>query len=190
MSSLPIGIDLLLKEKLEVYRGDLPPALKEYEQLKGFVLYTGSDLNKMRNWKSNPMCMMDVNGNMIVGAFDDLLHNPETGELCFLDYKTKGKEPDQNYVEKYYQTQLNIYTRFLELGGKKVAPFGVFLYFWPVTSGSGLLDFQFKPFFLKPDTNAAEELFKDAIRCLSGPLPPANPNCEYCAFVAKRAEFL
>ena len=180
MSSLPNGIDSLLKVKLEVFRGALPPVFSEYKQLEGFVLYAGADLLKMRNWKTNPLKMTDQKGNIIVGAFDDLLFNPSTQEYAFLDYKTKGSEPDQDYCEKYYQSQLNIYTRFLELGGKKVASFGVLLYFWPIQSTTGLLDFKAKPFFLTPNPKAAEEVFKRAIECLEGPIPQASNDCNYC----------
>src|SRR3990167_3114800 len=97
-SSLPNGIDGLLKKKLEVYRGSLPPVLNVPE-LQGFQLYAGTDLAKMRNWKTNPLKMQDTKGNIIVGAFDDLLFNPNTQEYAFLDYKTKGTEPDQAYCE-------------------------------------------------------------------------------------------
>ena len=184
-SSLPNGIDGLLKKKLEAYRGSLPPAL-DVPELQGFQLYDGFDLAKMRNWKTNPLKMQDTKGNIIVGAFDDLLFNPKTEEYAFLDYKTKGKEPDQAYCEQYYQTQLNIYTRFLEIGGRKVAKFGVLLYFWPVESETGLLDFKSKPFFLTPNTSDAEKLFREAITCLEGPMPEPSSDCEYCDFISKR----
>lgn len=187
MSSLPNGIDGLLKIKLEAHRGSLPPALQGHPQLEGFTLYAGADLAKMRNWKSNPLKMEDAKGNIIVGAFDDLLHNTETDTYAFLDYKTKGSEPDQEYCEKYYQSQLDIYTCFLTRAGRKVAPFGVLLYFWPVESPTGLLDFKAKPFFLTPNTQNAENLFKNAIECLEGPLPAASETCEYCGFLAKRS---
>ena len=184
-SSLPNGIDGLLKKKLEVCRGSLPPALNVPE-LQGFQLYAGTDLAKMRNWKTNPLKMQDTKGNIIVGAFDDLLFNPTTQEYAFLDYKTKGSEPDQAYCEKYYQSQLNIYTRFLEIGNRKIAKFGVLLYFWPIESETGLLDFQSKPFFLTPNTADAEKLFREAITCLEAPIPEPSSECEYCEFISKR----
>ena len=128
-SSLPIGIDKILKEKLDTFRGSLPPQL-QVKELEGFELYTGSELSKMRNWKTNPLKMKDAEGNTIVGAFDDLLHNPEKDLYAILDVKTKGSRPDQAYCEKYYQKQVDIYSRFLEVGGKTLAPFAVLLYFW------------------------------------------------------------
>jgi len=180
-SSFPTGVDNILKKKLDAFRGVLPPSLAICPELKGFQLYASSDLNKMRNWKTNPMRMQDDKGNTIVGAFDDLLFNPTTEEYAILDYKTKGSEADQEYCEKYYQSQINIYTRFLELSGKKIAGFGVLLYFWPVEA-ENLIDFVQKPFFLKPNTANAEQIFKDAIACLGGPMPKATLSCEYCKF--------
>ncbi len=180
-SSLPTGIDGILKEKLEVYRGSLPPALANCPELQGFQLYSGKDLKAMRNWKTNPMRMEDEKGNILVGAFDDLLVNPTTQEYAMLDYKTKGSEPNQAYCEKYYQSQIDIYTRFLELGKRKVASFGVLFYFWPVKTEDTLMDFQQKPFFLTPNTANAEKLFREAILCLEGDLPQAAADCEYCS---------
>ncbi len=181
-SSFPTGVDKILKEKLEVYRGSLPPTLAVRPELKGFQLYAGNDLRAMRNWKTNPLRMVDEKGNVLVGAFDDLLHNPETEEYAFLDYKTAGKEIDQAYCERYYQSQLDIYTRFLEIGGRKVAKFGVLYYFWPVAAGEGLIDFVQRPFFLTPNTANAEKLFKDAIACLEGKIPDPTLDCEYCKY--------
>src|SRR3990167_11522879 len=182
MSSLPNGIDKLLKEKLEAYRGELPPMMTDNPQLAGFQLYAGADLQQMRNWKTNPLRMEDSKGNILVGAFDDLLYNPTTQEYAFLDHKTKGSEPDQAYCEKYYQSQLNIYTRFLEIGNRKVAKFGVLLYFWPESGrpesgemhAEGIIVFKSKPFFMTPNTTNAETLFKDAIECLEGDMPDSS----------------
>jgi hypothetical protein len=181
MSSFPNGVDNILKEKLEAYRGSLPPALAVCPELKDFQLYTGSDLGKMRNWKTNPLSMKDDKGNILVGAFDDLLYNPTTDVYAMLDYKTKGSAPDQEYCEKYYQSQIDIYTRFLEIGNKKVAPFGVLLYFWPIEAEK-LIDFEQKAFFLTPNTARAEQLFKDAITCLEGQMPEVGLDCDYCKY--------
>lgn len=181
-SSFPGGVDKILKNKLEEFRGKLPPVLESCPELKGFQLYIGKDLKQMRDWKTNPYQMEDAKGNIIVGAFDDLLYNPTTQEYALLDYKTKGSEPDQAYCEKYYQTQMDIYTRFLEVGNKKVANFGVLLYFWPVESTEILVDFEQKPFFLTPNTANAEDIFKKAISCLEDKLPLPSDNCEYCKY--------
>ncbi len=127
------------------------------------------------------MCMKDEKGNVLVGAFDDLLHNPSADVFAMLDYKTKGSQPDLNYCQQYYQNQADIYTRFLEIGGKKVAPFAVLLYFWPIESET-LIDFKQQAFLLTPNTANAEKIFKDAIVCLEGPMPAPSVDCEYCKY--------
>ena len=188
-SSLPIEIDSILKNKLDTYRGSLPPVLADMPELAGYQLYGGSDLSKMRNWSSNPLRMEDSKGNKLVGAFDDLLHNPEKGLYAILDVKTKGSEPDQAYCEKYYQKQFDIYTRFLEVGKRKPASFGIILYFWSEPGDAELITFKTKAFLMKPNTQAAEDLFLRAITCLEGPLPPKNNDCEYCSFIQKMVGF-
>ena len=65
-SSMPGGVDGIIKEQLEKYRGQLPPYMAGFPQLDGFQLYTGADLKFMRNWKTNPLKMTDVKGNIIV----------------------------------------------------------------------------------------------------------------------------
>ena len=185
-SGVPTAVDLILKESLEVYRGDLPPVLKAEERLSGFQLYQGADLKKMRHWASNPLNIDLGGGNTVIGAFDDLLYNPSTCEYAYLDYKTTGKEPAAEFGEKYYQSQCDIYSDFLTRGGRRVALFGVLLFFWPEKDATGGVIFKSKALFLTPNPWNAEVLFANALQLLSGPLPPAGPVCEYCQFVEKR----
>lgn len=188
-SSLPTEIDKLLKNKLEAYRGSLPPALKELPELEGYELYSKPDLSKMRHWASNPMFMKDDKGNKLVGAFDDLLYNPKKDLYAILDYKTKGSQPDQAYCEKYYQKQFDIYTRFLEIGKRTPADFGVILYFWSEPGEESLIEFKTKAFLMRPDTQAAEDLFLKAISVLEGEVPAINQQCDYCVYIEKMKGF-
>lgn len=186
-SGMPVAVDNHLKAGLEKYRGSLPPGLAAEPKLKGFQLYDGPDMKKMQHWKSNPLKMVDAKGNTVVGAFDDLLHNPTTDEYAYLDFKTTGKPATQEFGERYYQSQCDIYSRFLELGGRKLASFGVLLFFWPIATPQGGVDFEVLPIFLTPNPAAAEEAFKTAVLCLDSDLaPPSNPNCEYCKFANER----
>lgn len=187
-SSLPNAIDGIIKDKMDLYRGSLPPQF-DVPELKGFQLYNGADFKKMRHWKTNPLKMTDSKGNTIVGAFDELLYNPTTNEYAIGDYKSKGSEPDLAYGEKYYQKQINLYSRFLEVGGKKIAPFACLFYFWAEPCESNLITFKTKVLFLTPDTKAAEMLFADAVRCLESDItPPSGESCEYCKFYSNRLQ--
>lgn len=188
MSSLPTGIDGLLKSKLEQYRGSLPPML-ERPELDGYQLYANLfHLKKLQNWKSSDLKYRDHKGNVLVGAFDDLLHNPSTDTYAMLDYKTKGSMPDLAYCEKYYQKQVDNYTLLLQSGGYKTAPFGVLFYFWPEQCESETIKFMNKTFILNADASRAIEMFDRAIDCLESDLmPPAGLVCEYCAFIGSRS---
>lgn len=187
-SGVPVAVDKIIKEQFEPYRGKLPPCLQGDPRLDGFVLYDGPELKKMRHWKSNPLKMRDSEGNVIVGAFDDLLFNAFKCEFAYLDYKSTGKEPDQEFGEKYYASQCDIYTRFLIEDGRRAAAFGVLLFFWPCESRDGFVEFKSKSIFLKPDPDSAVELFDRAIKCLTSDItPPAGADCEYCAYVSSTA---
>lgn len=189
-SGMPAVVDKIIKESFENSRGKLPPELQGFPQLKGFVLYDGPDLKKMRHWKSNPLKMSDAEGNTIVGAFDDVLYNPETDTYAYLDFKSTGKEPDQAFGEKYYAIQCDIYTAFFKQAGRKYADFGVLLFFWPVPGEGGIsIAFEKKAFVLKAVPENAEILFKKAVDIIKAPTPPpSGEECEYCKFVALRHE--
>ena len=181
-SGMPVAVDNILKTGLDVLRMNkvLPSVLASDPRLAGYRLYNGEQLPKMRNWKTNPLKMVDAKGNTIVGAFDDLLEHPETETYAYLDYKTTGKEPGQEFGERYYQKQCDIYTCFLLRAKKKIAPFGVLLFFWPVPDEKGGVSFASKAIFLTPNPQAAEDLFVKAVAVLEGPLPSASNDCEYC----------
>lgn len=186
-SSLPNGIDGILKKTLESFRGNLPYPLLGIPELEGYFLYDGDDLGKMRNWKSNPYKMQDAKGNTIVGAFDDILYNSLSCTYAVLDYKSKGSEPTMEYCQQYCQDQVNLYTKFLNEGGKKTADFGVLLYFWPEPDDGFLIRFKSKVFLLKPNLGDADKLFREAMACLNGPCPPPSPDCEFCKYVFHRS---
>jgi hypothetical protein len=185
-SSLPNGIDKLLKQSFDSQRGTLPEIICRPE-LNGYVLFDNDALlKKYRNWKSSPLKYKDASGNVLVGALDDLLYNPSTDTYAMLDFKTRGASPDQEYCEKYYQKQVDTYALLLLSGGFKVADFGVLLYFYPIESENESIKFESKAFLLKPNPMAAQELFSLALACLGSEIsPPSSPECQYCSYVAK-----
>lgn len=188
-SSLPNGIDKILKNQMDRFRGKLPEIM-DHPRLAGFVLFDNDALmKKYRHWKSSPLKYEDGKGNVLVGALDELLFNPRTGYYAAADWKTKGSEPDQAYCEQYYQKQINIYTFLGECGGLKMSSFGVLQYFFPVDTdvSAGVIPFQSKTFILEANPGAAKDLFDSAIRCLeSDIIPPSSSGCEYCSYAAKR----
>lgn len=185
-SSLPGGIDKILKEQMDANRGKLPEMLRVPETA-GYVLFDDPALmKKYRHWKSSPLKYTDAAGNVLVGALDDLLHSPTAGLFAAHDWKTKGSEPNQAYCEQYYQRQIDIYTLLGQAGGLKMADFGTLGYFWPIGTLSGIR-FLTKTFVLKANPEAAKKSFNDAIACLNSYLtPPAKFGCEYCSYTVAR----
>ena len=187
-SSLPGGVDGILKARFDSMRGQLPKEMQTGE-LDGWRLFSDAVLlGKRRNWRSNDLVHKDHKGNTLVGALDDILEN-EAGDLMApLDVKTKGTEPDQDYCERYYQRQLDIYALLLS---KKhdVAAFGALLYFWPVECADNLIKFESKVFLLEVSAARAGSIFDEAIELLeSDELPDASVKCEFCQCQSTRAE--
>lgn len=192
--SLPSGVDLILKSRLDRSRGRLPGELLVPE-LAGAVLFGNTArLAEYRQWNSKG-ALRYTNGtmdekkkpNVLVGALDDLLTRGDT--VIPLDYKTKGSEPTQEDCEKYYTRQLDTYGLLLSTEWKKVADFGVLLYFWPVESEDGLVKFKAKPFILPVDPKRARQKFEAALDVINtNQLPEAAEDCEYCNHHTARSE--
>lgn len=188
-SSLPGGIDGLLKERYATQRGTLPDVMKRPE-LEGYELFKDTALlNKYQNWKGNPLNITFPSGNILAGALDELLYNPKKKLYVAADFKTKGSEPDQAYCEKYYQKQIDLYTFMLERAGMVTDGFGVLVYFWPVACKEGDIKFESKTFILQASVERAQKLFNEAIACVSEKSAPAgDPKCDYCNMVRDRAK--
>lgn len=189
--SLPGGVDGILKNHLENWRGQLPPELN-IPQLKGWRLFEDAEkLAKYRQWNSkDALKYKDAAGNVLVGGLDDILAGEDV--LAPLDYKTKGSEPTQEDCEKYYQRQLDIYALLLSTK-YDVAEFGVLLYFWPevprVEDEDVLVRFESKAFILSTSAARAKALFEEALDLLAQEdLPTADPACEYCKCHSVRSE--
>ncbi len=185
-SGMPGQVDLIIKDQMDKFRGALPACLSGYEQTKGFVLYNNPELKKMRHWASNPLTIDLGNDHKVIGAFDDILYNPTSKQFAYLDFKTTGKEPDQAFGEKYYQGQCDLYTHMVLSAKRLTANFGVLLFFWPVPSSAGLVEFKSKAFFLKPNPAGAAKIIKEALLMLdSDDIPPPTVGCNYCDYLAK-----
>ena len=187
-SSLPGGIDGILKKRLDEYRGTLSPDLED-ERLNGWVLFKDRELlAKRRQWNASDLKYKDAKGNVLVGAVDDILET-ESGDLVApFDVKTKGSAPDQAYCEKYYQNQLDIYA-FLLSQKHDVADFGVLFYFWPVDCADYSVKFESGIFLLDVSAKRGKALFDNALEVLAqDELPDADPGCEYCKCHGVRSE--
>lgn len=182
--SLPNGVDLTVKARIDQFRGQLPPELQT-EKLEGWRLFEDTvKLRQYRQWNSSgALKYTDKKGNVLVGALDDILAG-DGGLVAPLDFKTKGSEPELEHSKKYYQRQLDLYALLLSTQ-YDVAEFGALLYFWPVECKQGLIRFASCVHILDVAPSRCKEVFDQAIALLGEDKVPAADNaCEFCRYVA------
>lgn len=188
-SSLPNGVDGIIKGRLDSFRGSMPPELRA-DQLKDFQLFSdGALLNKRRQWNASDLFYTDGKGNKLVGGLDDILEHFGNGMVAPFDYKTKGSEPCQEDCEKYYQIDMDIYALLLSQK-HSVADFGALAYFYPVPDENALIKWETRIFILGADPARGKALFEEALACLAGPMPKPSETCEYCKCEAGRLAIL
>ncbi|MGM9582719.1 MAG: PD-(D/E)XK nuclease family protein, partial [Phascolarctobacterium sp.] len=113
----------IVHRALELYKGDLEPALQRAIQ-ENAPLYQGDEVRKMlENYLASPLyksipkqqkrelafAVYEKEGRLISGIIDCLGFNAD-GSLLLVDYKT-GKPPVAGEVDKGYAYQLAIYER-------------------------------------------------------------------------------
>ena len=187
--SLPAGIDRVLKDYFDQYRGSLPLELQG--KVTGILFQDQATLKKWRNWRSG-LTLEDKNLDVtMIGALDDCLVTGET--YGPLDYKTKGSEPKTDGSE-YYQAQMDCYALMLEANGYKPSGKATLVYYWPISVqctlgmiSKGLtFGFESKVYELQADPNRARALLEKAVKILKGPRPEPSSGCEYCTYVGTK----
>ncbi len=141
--SLPNGIDAAIKRYMDAHRGTIPPELAHLEGHR--FMDEQSTINTYREWNglksihnvtvnrpTKALPDRKVTHTMLLsGGIDDALYN-DTNQVVVLDVKTKDKEPDENYGEKFYTIQINSYAWMMKQNGYEVADYGYLWYFWPL----------------------------------------------------------
>lgn len=184
--SLPSGMDLVIKDYFDQYRGALPPEL--VGKVKGVLLDDLPLLKRWRNWRTGMEYHDAKRDATLFGALDDCLF--VEGRYAPLDYKTKGSAPRDGDGERYYQTQLDVYTLLLQKNHYKVADVGYLIYFFPRTVHErGMVQFEVHPVKINTKPERAERIFFAAVDCLKGTLPKHHSSCEYCVWNRDRMEF-
>ena len=177
--SLPSGIDRVLKGYFDTYRkqGTLPPLIRG--KVDGALATTELTLGfndaqaKSRLW----------------GKLDDCLIGADQ-RLAPLDHKTRASAPDTiAYTQTYYQFQMDVYTLLLERNGHPTTRVAYVIYYFPI-EGSLHDGFPFGVAVhrIKTDPDAAYRVFVDGARCLAGSMPESGPACEFCRWMALRAD--
>lgn len=185
--TLPGGMDLIMKNYVDQFRGKLPPALED--RLPGFLLSDMEKMKKWRFWKTGPTYIDQKNQITLVGALDDCLFHD--GFYIPLDWKTKGSEPKDD-GSQYYQTQMDCYNLMIEAQGLKIRNEAHLVYVYPLFAHDceGEPDkpcvkvlFALKPYKLICSKEHAQELVIKAADCLRGSRPPSSIKCEHCAYL-------
>ncbi len=113
--SLPGGMDKILKVHFDRFmeKGELPPELKENNEVKDCKLFDDKELLDV--WRSNfkGISYFDSkSGVLLRGAVDNILVKGK--KLIVLDYKTRGY-PLKEDTHEHYQTQMDIYNFLLRI---------------------------------------------------------------------------
>ena len=177
-SSLPNGMDLLIKDYFDIYRakGELPPELVGKVDVK--PLNNQQLLNRWRS-RSEGLRYEDKELNAILlGLLDECFVNNDL--YIPVDYKTRGFNLKEDSLS-YYQTQLDCYTFLLEANGYKHPSFGYLIYCIPEeVKENGQVRFRIEPKKLNTNPSAALKLFREAVYLLRGPQPKSHSNCQFC----------
>lgn len=175
--SLPGKMDLLIKDYFDLHRGSLPCELQGY--IKGSLMPEIELLQKWRHWKTGLEYVDDHLGAKIYTAIDDCVVCDR--KYYPLDYKTRGNEPGDGDSEKYYQTQMDVYSLVLEANGYPTGGIAYLVYYCPQeVKPDGKVIFNIKTVPMVVSIKNAKKLFEDAVKSLKGPLPEINRNCEHC----------
>jgi len=182
--SLPSGLDLLIKEYFDKFRGSLPPELKG--KVDGVLFDDLKILEDWRDWRRG-LKVVDTKAKVeLVGALDDCL---VSGDYFLpLDYKTRGFDLKDDSTD-YYKHQLDLYTLMLDRNGYKTKSEAYLLYYVPKTLKSGtLVEFEITPKKVKTSINDARKLIRDAMKVLESPIPPHHETCEFCRWQRRLEE--
>ncbi len=185
-STLPRGMDILIKKYFDKYRAknELPPEL--VGKVEGKPMDNLELLKKWRHWKTGLRYEDKKLNATLYGALDECFITPSTGsgEMLYIpvDYKTRGFDLKEDST-KYYQTQLDCYTFFLEANGYKHPSFGYLIFYIPKEiKKEGVVRFVIEPRKIKTNPKAGLEVFQKAVNLLHGPQPKSHSECKYCQY--------
>ncbi|KPJ71319.1 hypothetical protein AMJ50_02390 [Parcubacteria bacterium DG_74_3] len=189
MSSLPSGLDLLIKKYFDKYRAmdKLPPEIEG--KVKGKLLENQKLLDNWRDWRVSNLRYEDKDLNAALrGALDECFVLEDSsigsGQVVYIpvDYKTRGFDLKED-SEKYYHNQLNCYTLLLEANGFKHPSFAYLLFYIPrEIKENGIVRFDIEPVEVKTNPSEAKKVFEAAAKLLTGPVPASNPECGFCSW--------
>jgi len=180
-STLPRGMDNLIKNYFDKHRPGPPPELKD--KIPGGVIPDQELLKKWRNWRSGLQYIDKKLGNSTMfGAIDECF--VDASVYMPADYKTRGFGLKEDSI-KYFQNQLNCYTFLLRANGYKVNNKGYLIYYILEDVGeNGIAKFKVDLIEMKTYPDDAYDAFKRAVGILDKQIPALNPDCPFCNWVS------
>ena len=180
VASLNNGLDLLIKDYFDLYRGKLPPEL--VGKVKGTLVPNLQMINQWRHWSSGVKYENNVLNAQLFGALDDCLIC--AGKYYPVDYKCRGFPPKEGQSVKFYQTQLDSYALCLESSGYPAGKYGYLVYYYPLeVKKNGSIKFAVEVVRLTVNVLRAKQKFEAAVRTYRGSKPQDNEQCEYCRYL-------
>ncbi len=174
VSRLANRFDTVIKRYFDLYRGtpDLPPLVAG--QMEGklempFQEIYFANINAKYGFK---------------GKLDECLVRPD-GKFTPVDHKTASSDPTTRELIPAYQFQLDSYAWLLDQNRKPASGLGHLIYFYP-GEGERLhegfpMQVTVKTLTTNPGRVKSEILA--GIEILEGPLPSAQTDCPFCAYV-------
>lgn len=198
---LPSGVDSMMKnyhdngpayKPLETpgYRAKrvLPPYL--IGKIPGILYPDGKRLAQLQNYRNlfYKERYRDINV-VLQGGIDDLILRDD-GRYSTADFKTKGREPEDD-GSQYYQNQLNCYQLMLGFQGFVMDPTAFLIYLWPAQAvgpetpmaPSLSLSLNCKVYSIKASEETAKKSLHRAVDLLlTDDLPESGPTCDLCRY--------
>ena len=182
MPSIATGIDSLIKEYFEHFRGkELPPFLKE--KIEGTLI---TNLQKTYYYD-----IENFPNYYIWGHLDEAIKLPN-GLYIPLDHKTRASCP-KGEPHDAYKFQLGIYSLLLkEVNNGEEVDVGYLVFYYPekeftdfdANEIKNVINFSFEVKEVKINTEEIKKIIYEAINCLeSKNIPKSGKDCEYCKWI-------
>lgn len=184
-STLPLGMDNLIKKYFDKHRPSFPPEIKD--NAPGVIIPDQELLNKWRNWRIGlKHIYKNLDNSVLTGAIDECFVKEDI--YMPADYKTRGVGVKEDSTT-YFQNQLNCYTLLLKKNGYKINNKGYLIYYiLENVEENGVCKFKIDVIEMRTYPEDAQEAFKKAVEVLNNPLPPLNPECNFCNWVENQKE--
>ncbi len=183
------AVDILLKKEFDVHRShkSVHPLLKQYGV--DAVPFQHEKLELWRDALRHGVKYLYKPTNFLVrGGIDDVWVDKD-GKLIIVDYKATSKDTEVNIDAEWqdaYKRQVEVYQWLFRQNGFSVSPIAYFVYVNAKRDREafdGKLEFDVKLIPYEGDDNWIEGTLQDIKKCLDkNSIPPANSNCDYCAY--------